>query len=248
MSDARATTRGAARNDLRGVAIALAVMGAWLLVEAAGLFLVPLRTALALAPLLTFLYVGLFITAHDANHGSLAPGHPRLNRWLGRAALWLYAAFDERDLRAAHAQHHRSPASDGDPDYARGERYLPWLFSFAFRYLSLRQVAVLAIEGNLLIHLCGVRPAQLIAVWIAPAVASAVQLFTFGTWLPHRTPPGGHQDAHRARSLQLSAPLSFLSCWHFGGRHHQHHADPSLPWWQLWSRSRDRLPSTAARG
>lgn len=217
----------------KGVAIALAVVGAWLAVELAGLFLLPLQGALALAPLATFLYVGLFITAHDALHGSVATRHPRLNRWVSRVALWLYAAFDERALRAAHARHHASPAAEGDPDYARGERYLPWLAAFAFRYVSLRQLALLALEGNVLIHLCGVRPAQLVAVWIAPAVASAVQLFTFGTYLPHRTPPGGHRDAHRARSLALPSLLSFLTCWHFGGCHHQHHQDPSLPWWRL---------------
>ena len=55
----------------------------------------------------------------------------------------------------------------------------------------------------------------------------------FSTWLPHRTPPGGHADRHRARSLSLSPFWSFLTCWHFGGRHHEHHADPSLPWWRL---------------
>jgi beta-carotene ketolase (CrtW type) len=221
--------------DRRGVAIALAVIFAWLAVEAAGLFLLPLAGALALAPLAMFLYTGLFITAHDALHGSLAPGRPRLNRALGRAALWLYAAFTERTLQAAHARHHATPAADGDPDYARGERYLPWLAAFAFRYVRPAQLIALAVEGNVLIHLYGVRPARLIAIWVAPAVASAIQLFTFGTYLPHRAPPGGHghKDAHRARSLALSSTWSFLTCWHFGGRHHEHHQDPSLPWWRL---------------
>lgn len=222
-----------ARPAGRGVAIAVAVIAAWLAVQAAGLFLLPLAGALALAPLATFLYVGLFITAHDAMHGSVAPGRPRVNRSVARVALWLYAAFGESALRAAHARHHATPAAAGDPDYAQGERYLPWLLSFALRYVSLRQLVVLAVEGNVLIHLCGVRPARLIAVWVAPAVLSAVQLFTFGTYLPHRAPPGGHRDAHRARSLALPRALSFLTCWHFGGRHHEHHADPSLPWWRL---------------
>ena len=217
----------------KGVGLALLVIGAWLAVEVTGLFLLPLPLAALLAPLATFLYVGLFITAHDALHGTVAPGHPRLNRALGRIALALYAGFSERALAAAHARHHATPATGGDPDYSRGERYLPWLAGFAWHYLSLVQVAGLALVGNVLIHVCGVRPAQLVIVWVAPALASALQLFTFGTWLPHRTPPGGHADRHRARSLALSPIWSFLTCWHFGGRHHQHHLDPSLPWWRL---------------
>ncbi len=233
----------AATGAGRGVVIALAVIGAWLAVEIAGLFLLPLAGALALIPLATFLYVGLFITAHDALHGAVAPGRPRLNRFIGRVALWLYAAFGERALRSAHARHHATPAAEGDPDYAHGERYLPWLATFASRYLSLGQLVVLAVEGNILIHLAGVQPARLIAIWIVPAVASAVQLFTFGTYLPHRAPPGGHPDAHRARSLALSSAWSFLTCWHFGGRHHEHHADPSRPWWRL-DRSTDQRGDT----
>lgn len=228
-----AAETSAAAHGWRGPAIAFAVLSAWLAVQLAGLFLLPLAGALALAPLAAFLYTGLFITAHDSLHGSLAPGRPRLNRALGCVSLWLYAAFRERDLRRAHARHHASPAAAGDPDYESGERYLPWLVRFGLQYVSRFQLAALAVEGNLLIHLCGVTPARLIAIWIAPAVLSALQLFTFGTYLPHRAPKGGHRDAHRARSLALSPLWSFLTCWHFGGRHHEHHADPSRPWWRL---------------
>lgn len=217
----------------RGLAVACGVLALWLSVQLCGLFLLDAPHALLLSPLATFLYTGLFVTAHDALHGSVAPGRPRTNRVVAAVALALYAAFDQRKLRAAHALHHAVPATAGDPDYSEGEGYARWLLRFVLHYFSLRQLLLLALVGNVLIHLLGVHPLNLIAVWVAPALLSAVQLFTFGTYLPHRTPPGGHGSVHRARSLQLSRPLSFLTCWHFGGRHLVHHEQPWLPWWRL---------------
>jgi beta-carotene ketolase (CrtW type) len=67
--------------------------------------------AAALVPLLTWLYVGLFITAHDAMHALVAPRHRRLNDAVGRLTALLYAQFDYDALRVAHAEHHRAPAS-----------------------------------------------------------------------------------------------------------------------------------------
>ena len=37
----------------------------------------------------------------------------------------------------------------------------------------------------------------------------------------------------------LGVPLSLLTCYHFGGYHHEHHLHPGVPWW--------RLPGTRAR-
>ena len=69
------------------------------------------RWAAALIPLLTWLYVGLFIIAHDAMHALVAPRHRRLNDAIGRLAVQLYAQFDYDALRIAHAEHHHAPAS-----------------------------------------------------------------------------------------------------------------------------------------
>ena len=220
---------------MRGVAVAAAVITLWLAVQIAGLFFLGGPRVLLLLPLATFLYTGLFVTAHDALHGAVAPGRPRVNRAIGALALALYAAFDQRKLRTAHALHHAAPVSDTDPDYLSGEGYARWLLRFALRYFSLRQFVLLAAAGNLLIHVLGVPSFNLVVVWVLPALLSAVQLFTFGTYYPHRTPPGGHGSVHRARSLQLSRTLSFLTCWHFGGRHLVHHERPVLPWWRLAS-------------
>ena len=88
-------------------------MGAW----AAALWFALCRVdvagagAAAIVPLLTWLYVGLFITAHDAMHALVAPRHRRLNDAVGRLAAQLYAQFDYDTLRVAHAEHHRAPAS-----------------------------------------------------------------------------------------------------------------------------------------
>ena len=88
-------------------------MGAW----AAALWFALCRVdvagagAAALVPLLAWLYVGLFITAHDAMHALVAPRHRRLNDAVGRLAARLYAQFDYDALRLAHAEHHRAPAS-----------------------------------------------------------------------------------------------------------------------------------------
>ena len=98
-----------------GLGAAACVMGAWAAalwfalcsVDVAG---AP-RWAVVFIPLLTGLYVGVFITAHDAMHVLVAPRHRRLNDVVGRLAALLYAQFDYDALRVAHAEHHRAPAS-----------------------------------------------------------------------------------------------------------------------------------------
>jgi beta-carotene ketolase (CrtW type) len=61
---------------------------------------------------------------------------------------------------------------------------------------------------------------------------SSFQLFTFGTWLPHRNLKIPFADWHRARSNDYPAWLSFLTCYHFG-YHWEHHEWPFVPWWKL---------------
>ncbi|MEO1268367.1 MAG: fatty acid desaturase, partial [Myxococcota bacterium] len=39
----------------------------------------------------TLAYTGMFITAHDAMHGLVAPQHPRLNHAVGALAIGLFA-------------------------------------------------------------------------------------------------------------------------------------------------------------
>ena len=55
---------------------------------------------------MTWLYVGLFITAHDAMHGSLSPRHPRLN---DERPVWLHSEAARQHVLC----------SCGEPPYAR---------------------------------------------------------------------------------------------------------------------------------
>ena len=76
----------AAAQTRVGVALAVLIAVAWLTLHIYAVFFHPLTGAdLWVAPVLVaglcWLNVGLFITAHDAMHGSLAPGRSKLNLW-----------------------------------------------------------------------------------------------------------------------------------------------------------------------
>lgn len=182
---------------------------------------------------MVYLSTGLFITAHDAMHGTVWPASRRLNDLVGRVAVGLYAAFSLDALLAAHKLHHAAPATGEDPDFHDGgsERFAGWYFAFLRRYITWRQLLVMAVVFNVAAHLLHVPQPRLILFWVAPTLLSTLQLFTFGTWLPHR-----HQhdapDTHRARSSGLPRWLSLLACYHFD-YHWEHHAYPHLPWWRL---------------
>jgi beta-carotene ketolase (CrtW type) len=185
-----------AAASLPGLTIALVVIGAW-----AGSLALGLASDLSLSTwggvanvaafvaLRTLLYVGLFITAHDAMHGTVAPGHRRVNNAVGALALLLYAWLPFRYLREHHIEHHAAPARDGDPDWCADQRYLPWLAAFVRRYVNGWVIARNALFVTTLVAL-GASPLDAFALHVLPAWLSVVQLFTFGTWLPHR--------AHRA--------------------------------------------------
>ena len=52
------------------------------------------------------LYTGLFITAHDAMHGTVS--HDKtINNWIGYTVTFFYAAFWYPKLYTKHHQHHR---------------------------------------------------------------------------------------------------------------------------------------------
>lgn len=182
---------------------------------------------------MTHLYTGLFISAHDAMHGTLAPGRPRLNRALGTVAALLFAFNWYPRLLPRHHAHHRHVATPDDPDFHDGEHpnYVLWLVRFAWQYVTVWQVLGMAVTYNLL-KLAGIHVPNLILYWIAPAVLATIQLFTFGTWLPHR---GQHSadNPHHARSQAPNHLWAFVSCYFFG-YHYEHHEYPAVPWWRLW--------------
>jgi len=188
----------------------------------------------ALSLWMTLLYTGLFITAHDAMHGTVWPGNRRANDWMGRIAVGLYALFPYRQMVLEHRRHHQHPASLSDPDWHDGQHdsLWRWYLNFVLHYVTWKQVVGMALVFNVLSHVAGIAESRLLLFWVVPSLLSTMQLFYFGTWLPHREAAPAFVDEHRAHSNAWPVWLSFLTCYHFG-YHWEHHRFPSVPWWHL---------------
>ena len=226
------------KSTNKGLFIALGIIGLWGVSLSILLTLDVSRVHFVVLPLgmlcQTFLYTGLFITAHDAMHGSICPTHPRINNVMGALAVRLYALFSYRKLQKKHWEHHRTPASDTDPDFHDGKhsKFLTWYLHFMKEYLSWQQIVGMAIVFQIMEYILAISTANLILFWVSPALLSTLQLFYFGTYLPHRTPKAGYDNPHRAKSNAYSTFWSFISCYHFG-YHWEHHEYPYIPWWHL---------------
>ncbi len=227
------------RQTVIGLTLAALIVGGWVTLHVWGVFFQPLSgPALVAVPLLiltqSWLGAGMFIVAHDAMHGSLAPGRPRLNAAIGQVCVGAYAAFSYRKLNVCHHQHHRAPGTAKDPDFhaERPEAFLSWFYGFFTRYFGWREFAI--VTAVLIVYLLiGASVLNLILFWALPAILSALQLFVFGTWLPHRHMSGGDfADHHHARTIPMPWIASLLTCFHFG-MHHEHHLTPAAPWWRL---------------
>jgi beta-carotene/zeaxanthin 4-ketolase len=184
------------------------------------------------ASLTMWLTIGLFITAHDAMHGLILPQHPRLNAWVGRLSLFLYAGLSYKRLLKGHMAHHAQPSEQEDPDYWP-EWGVAWYFRFMLQYLTPMPIILVACTYHFLAHGVGLSIPRLIGMWIVPQIFSSAQLFYFGTYLPHR--PGRPFEGTgltKARSNKYSIGVSLLTCYHFG-YHFEHHAAPYVPWWAL---------------
>jgi beta-carotene/zeaxanthin 4-ketolase len=181
-----------------------------------------------------FLYVGLFVTAHDGMHGSIAPKNPQLNDAIGSFVLFVYAMFPFGKMRLMHNTHHEIPAIVGDPDYHNGKRsnFFAWYFNFMQNYWSWLRIVFLISIFHAIHQLLHVPEGNLAWFWVFPSVASSFQLFFFGTFLPHSEPVGGYVNESRSTSTPFSEFWSFISCYHFG-YHEEHHDLPHLAWWQL---------------
>ena len=230
---------GVRRQTAIGLGLASAIFAAWLGLHIYGVFLVRLDgigwlAAPVLIGVQCWLSVGLFIVSHDAMHGSLAPFRPRLNRAIGRIVLLAYAGIWYDDLVERHFAHHRAPGTAEDPDFAGDGRIglLRWYGRFFMEYLAPGQLLRQAAVAALYLFGFGVRPQNLILFWAVPALLSALQLFTFGTYLPHRREDEDFTDRHRTRTNDFSYAVSLLTCFHFG-YHHEHHERPGVPWWRL---------------
>ncbi|WP_245894281.1 fatty acid desaturase [Chamaesiphon polymorphus] len=233
--------------QLTGIMVASAIVALWI-VSLGIVFAIDVPTLLpfGIVPVIlarTFIQTGLFIVAHDAIHGSILPGNRRVNYWIGQFALALYALLPYQKLAHHHWQHHLQPGRVGDPDFHDGVRdsFGAWYLKFMQEYLDFRQKVVLFFGMKVIFFtlflVFHVPIANLFLFWVLPIVLSSIQLFLFGTYLPHRsggraTPTSQHQNSHNAVSSNLPLVWSFLTCYHFG-YHWEHHEYPSLPWYRL---------------
>ena len=236
------------RQTATGLALASVIIAGWLTIHIGGIFFWPL--SLGTAPLIAaavlvqaWLSTGLFIIAHDAMHGSLAPRHPALNHALGRLCLGLYAALSYGQLRPQHGEHHKHAGTVADPDFHADAPHKagPWFVRFFSGYYTHGQIVRITLVALVYIFVLGARLENIVVFWAVPALLALGQLFFFGTFLPHRHAEDGFADEHRARSTKLSRGASLLTCFHFGGFHHEHHLSPGTPWWLL-PRVRERDP------
>ncbi|MEM1379226.1 MAG: fatty acid desaturase [Pseudomonadota bacterium] len=234
-----------ARQGLVGVGLAAAVTAAWLCLHIYGVhfFEVTWGPSLLLIPAmmmtLCWLSVGLFIISHDAIHGSLVPGRPGANRLIGWIVMTLYAGFDYDKLERNHHLHHEAPGTAADPDFSADHprAFFPWFKEFILRHFGWRPLifvnSVVAIYWLVL----DAPMLNIVLFYGIPAQASAVQLFYFGTFRPHRHEEDTFADDHRTRSSRYGWLMSLLTCYHFG-YHHEHHLYPHEPWWRLPARRR----------
>ncbi len=229
-----------------GLLWALGIGTAWVWSVGMGLHLAIAETSVWAIGLMVFIraffQTGLFILAHDAMHGSLIPHYPYLNPVIGRFLLGLYAFLSYDKSCANHWKHHCYPAEARDPDFCtvihsnEGIQLIIWYFKFLAEYLSVSQFFVL-VGGWTIAFSCAhyfwqVAVENIVLFWILPLILSSMQLFYFGTYLPHRHPQNQVGPLHSVRSLDYPVVISFFACYHLG-YHAEHHANPDRPWYQL---------------
>jgi beta-carotene ketolase (CrtW type) len=223
-----------------GLALGLGIAGSWLCLHAYAMFVFELTWlnwpfAIGMAIVQCWLSVGVFIVCHDAMHGTLLPGLPRVNAVIGTVLLALYAGFGWKHLRDAHLTHHKLAGHAGDPDFDEHNPgdFRRWYGTFFKRYFGWRSLVFVHTVVGIYWLVLDIPMIQIVLLYGLPALGSSLQLFYFGTFRPHRHAPGeGFADRHNARSNDFSTLASLATCFHFG-YHLEHHRRPDVPWWAL---------------
>ncbi|GJQ33352.1 MAG: beta-carotene ketolase [Ignavibacteriaceae bacterium] len=178
-----------------------------------------------------YLYTGLFITGHDAMHGTVSK-NKTVNKVLGFVATILFAGMSYNRLIKHHFDHHRYPGSEKDPDFnVKTQNFWLWWFTFMRRYTTIGQIVFMAVAYNVL--KIWFSEQAIILFWVVPAFLGTLQLFYFGTYLPHKYPHTEEMLPHNARSLKKNHVWAMVSCYFFG-YHYEHHSYPGIPWWRLY--------------
>ena len=223
-----------------GFALALVIAGSWLGIHAYAMLVFELTwsnwpLALVMAVVQCWLSVGVFIVCHDAMHGTLLPGRPRLNSVIGAVLLALYAGFAWTRLRNAHFDHHKLAGHAGDPDFDEHNpgHFWRWYGTFFRRYFGWPSLLFVHTVVGIYWLVLDIPMVQIVLLYGLPALGSSLQLFYFGTFRPHHHAPGeAFPDRHNARSNDFGTLASLATCFHFG-YHLEHHRRPDVPWWAL---------------
>jgi len=225
-----------------GLGLGLFILGLW--IASFILFLsIPISIAswlyvVGAVILRAYLQTGLFIVAHDAMHGHLLTIHTDVNNVIGWLAVTVYGFLPYDHCRENHSKHHRYTSQVGDPDFCDGSSNpVFWYFKFISEYFPKRSLITFFLYMSLsiicLLFLCKVAIINLVLFWLLPLILSSLQLFYFGTYLPHQqieTNPNFLPRLHRDR---YSLIWSLISCYNFGHYHWEHHQYPNIPWYQL---------------
>lgn len=178
-----------------------------------------------------YLFTGLFITSHDAMHGTVS-GNKQINNIIGRLTAFLFAGFSYGKLLQNHKLHHNFPGTEQDPDYCvKSQNFFVWFGYFVYRYVTVIQIIVVGIKFNILKIWF-----PEISIWfyyVIPALLGTVQLFYFGTYRPHKLPHTSDMAPHNARTLRSNHFAAMITCYFFG-YHSEHHNAPHIPWWRLY--------------
>jgi beta-carotene ketolase (CrtW type) len=221
-----------------GLVIALLIIALWILTvsiyQINDLTKVNYLVILLLILWQTFLNTGLFIIAHDGMHGLIFPTNIKLNHFIGSLALILYAFLSYENLREKHLLHHRFPGTNLDPDFHNSNNlsFLSWYGEFMTKYLSLKHLFRLSVLVLFIAYFCKITWFHLFLFWALPLILSSLQLFFFGTFLPHREDEQIGKNISSIKSLYLPVFLSLITCYHFS-YHQEHHQYPFIPWWKL---------------
>lgn len=178
-----------------------------------------------------YFYTGLFITGHDAMHGTISK-NKNINKAIGMISTFLFAGLSYNRLIKNHFMHHKHPGEESDPDfYIKSQNFFVWWGIFMRRYTTITQLIIMAVAFNIL--KIWFSDLTLIMFWVIPAFLGTLQLFFFGTYLPHKYPHTENMQPHNARTQKKNHLWAMLSCYFFG-YHHEHHESPRTPWWQLY--------------
>lgn len=178
-----------------------------------------------------YLYTGLFITGHDAMHKTVSKNRT-VNNMIGGLSTILFAGLSYKRLIKNHMKHHKSPATEDDPDYfVKSQNFFLWYGTFMLRYATITQLVYMAVLYNIL--KIWINEVNIILFWVTPAFLGSLQLFYFGTYLPHRKPHTEKMEPHKARTQTKNHLWAMFSCYFFG-YHFEHHDSPHTSWWKLY--------------